>query len=185
LTAVTQNTLALHHWSREGDYLDFLPKRPQGTTKILGTSAFAETKTPAALKFPSKDATTDCAETSVNCPHCGQKWLGRASVPTPALYPAFFFVLGKAAKSAGNAVIPTYPMHRSHGLLHLRHKRPTFAFADESGYTLAFANRIAHKGLHAETGAFQMGGAISTLGPFCAVRKPCVAGCQNGVLCRS
>ena len=48
-------------------------------------------------------------------------------------------------------------MHRSHGLLHLRHKRPTFAFADESGYTLAFANRIAHKGLHAETGAFQMG----------------------------
>ena len=36
-------------------------------------------------------------------------------------------------------------------------KRPTFAFAGESGYTLAFANRIAHKGLHAETGAFQMG----------------------------
>ena len=33
-------------------------------------------------------------------------------------------------------------------------KRPTFAFADESGYTLAFANRIAHSGLHAETGAF-------------------------------
>jgi len=73
LTAVTQNTLALHHCSREGDYLDFLPKRPQGTTKILGTSAFAGTKTPAALKFSSKGATTDCAETPVNCPHCGQK----------------------------------------------------------------------------------------------------------------
>ena len=56
------------------DYLDFLPKRPQGTTKILGTPAFAGTKTPAALKFSSKDATTDCAETPVNCPHCGQKW---------------------------------------------------------------------------------------------------------------
>ena len=39
-----------------------------------------------------------------------------AALATPALYPAFFFVLGKAAKSAGNAVIPTYPMHRSHGL---------------------------------------------------------------------
>ena len=36
-------------------------------------------------------------------------------------------------------------------------KRPTFAFADESGYTLAFANRITHSGLHAETGVFQMG----------------------------
>ena len=48
-------------------------------------------------------------------------------------------------------------MHRSHGLQHLRHKRPTFAFTSESGYTLAFANRIAHNGLHAETWAFRMG----------------------------
>ena len=45
-------------------------------------------------------------------------------------------------------------------------KRPTFAFADESGYTLAFANRIAHSGLHAETGAFRTEGAITTLGAF-------------------
>ena len=28
------------------------------------------------------------------------------------------------------------------------------------------------------------GGAITTLGAFCAVRKPCVARCQNGKLCR-
>ena len=34
------------------------------------------------------------------------------------------------------------------------HKRPTFAFTDESGYTLAFQRKIAHKGLHGETGAF-------------------------------
>ena len=136
--------------------------------------------------------------------------MGRASVPTPALYPAFFFVLEKAVKGAGNAVIPTYPMHRSHGLqgsLKRRYKhpsptsingyhtakkllsqspakRPTFAFADESGYTLAFANRIAHSGLHAETGGVLGGGGITTLGAFHTVRKPCVAGCQNGVLCR-
>ena len=46
-------------------------------------------------------------------------------------------------------------------------KRPTFAFADESGYTLlAFANRIAHKGLHTETGAVSDGGGITTLGAF-------------------
>ena len=31
-------------------------------------------------------------------------------------------------KSAGNAVIPTYPMHRSHGLQHLRHKRRNVCF---------------------------------------------------------
>ena len=39
----------------------------------------------------------------------------------------------------------------------LSHKRPTFSFTSESGYTLAFVNRIAHKGLHGETGAFRMG----------------------------
>ena len=63
-------------------------------------------------------------------------------------------------------------------------KRPTSAFAGESGYTLTFANRIAHSGLHAETRAFRTGGGITTLGAFCAVRKPCVARCQNGKLCR-
>ena len=37
------------------------------------------------------------------------------------------------------------------------HKRSTFAFTGESGYTLAFANRIAHNGSHGETGAFRTG----------------------------
>ena len=37
------------------------------------------------------------------------------------------------------------------------HKRPTFAFTSESGYTLGFVQRIAHSGLHAETGAFRTG----------------------------
>ena len=64
------------------------------------------------------------------------------------------------------------------------HKHPTFAFASESGYTLAFANRIAHKGTQGETGGVSDGGGIITLGAFCTVRKPCVAGCQNGKLCR-
>ena len=60
-------------------------------------------------------------------------------------------------KSAGNAVIPTFPAHCPHGLQHLRHKRRTFAFTGESGYTLGSAQRIAHKGLHGETRAFRMG----------------------------
>ena len=64
------------------------------------------------------------------------------------------------------------------------HKRPTFAFTPESGYTLAFQRKIAHKGTHGETGGVSGGGAITTLGAFCTVRKPCAAGYQNGVLCR-
>ena len=101
----------------------------------------------------------------------------------PCFIPAFSFALGKAAKSAENAVISTLLMHRSYGLQgslkrRCKHpsptsingyhaakkllsqspaKRSTFAFAGESGYTLAFANRSAHSGLHAETGAFRTG----------------------------
>ena len=79
-------------------------------------------------------------------------------------------------------------MHRSHGLqgflkrcyTHLPYfhqwvshikrvlaqsstKRPTFAFAGESGYTLGFRRKIAHKGSHGETGDVSDGGAIITL----------------------
>ena len=37
-------------------------------------------------------------------------------------------------------------------------KRPTFAFADESGYTLGSAQRIAHNGSHGETEGVSDGG---------------------------
>ena len=56
------------------------------------------------------------------------------------------------------------------------HKRPTFAFTGESGYTLGSAQRIAHNGTHGETGGVSDGGAITTLGAFHTFRKPCVAG---------
>ena len=51
-------------------------------------------------------------------------------------------------------------------IFNFTHKRPTFAFAGESGYTLAFANRIAHNGSHGETGGILGGGGITTLGAF-------------------
>ena len=46
------------------------------------------------------------------------------------------------------------------------YKWPTFAFTGESGYTLGFRRRIAHSGLHAETGGVSDGGGITTLGAF-------------------
>ena len=52
------------------------------------------------------------------------------------------------------------------------------------GYNATPAPNRAHNGLHGETRGVLDGGAIITLGAFCAVRKPCVAGCQNRVLCR-
>ena len=80
-----------------------------------------------------------------------------AALATPALYPAFFFVPEKGSKSAENAVIPTFPMHWSHGLQHLRHKRPTFAFTSESGHTLGSRRKIAHSGSQGQTGQIENG----------------------------
>ena len=51
-------------------------------------------------------------------------------------------------------------------IFNFSHKRPTFAFTSESGYTLGFRRRIAHSGLHAETGGVSDGGGITTLGAF-------------------
>ena len=42
-------------------------------------------------------------------------------------------------------------------IFNFSHKRPTFALTPESGYTLAFAQRIAHNGTHGETRAFRTG----------------------------
>ena len=42
-------------------------------------------------------------------------------------------------------------------IFNFSHKRPTFALTPESGYTLAFAQRIAHNGSHGETRAFRTG----------------------------
>ena len=46
------------------------------------------------------------------------------------------------------------------------YKWPTFAFTGESGYTLGFRRKIAHKRLHGETGVVSGGGGIITLGAF-------------------
>ena len=49
-------------------------------------------------------------------------------------------------------------MHRSHGLQHLRHKWPTFAFTGESGYThSAFRERSHTAAYTPKQGAFRTG----------------------------
>ena len=51
-------------------------------------------------------------------------------------------------------------------IFNFSHKRPTLAFSGENGYTLGFRRRIAHSGLHAETGGVSDGGGITTLEAF-------------------
>ena len=42
----------------------------------------------------------------------------------------------------------------------LSHKRPTFAFTGKNGYTPGSRRKIAHSGLHAETGAFPLSATV-------------------------
>ena len=98
--------------------------------------------------------TLDCGFKTSESPALRGFVAGLRTLATAALYLAFFFVPEKPAKSTANAVIPTFPTHWSHGLQYLRHKWPTFAFTAENGYTLGSMRRIAHTGLHGETGAF-------------------------------
>ena len=124
----------------------------------------------------------------------------------PAVYPAFFFVLEKAVKSAGNAVIPTFPMHRSHGLqgsLKRRYKhpsptsingyhtakkllsqspakRPTFAFADESGYTHSPLPTGSHTAAYTpKQGLFRMGALLLPSERFARFGNPAWPGVRT------
>ena len=69
-------------------------------------------------------------------------------------------------------------------IFNFAHKRPTFAFMCESGYTLGFAQRIAHKGTHGETGGVSDGGWYHYPRSVPHVHEHPRAGCQNGKLCR-
>ena len=63
-------------------------------------------------------------------------------------------------------------------------KRPTFAFTGESGYTTRLSEKDrTQRHTRRKRGRFGWG-AIITLGAFHTFRKPCVARCQNGKLCR-
>ena len=64
------------------------------------------------------------------------------------------------------------------------HKRPMFAFAGKSEYTLGFAQRIAHSGSHGETRGVSDGGGYHYPRSVPHVCKPPRAGCQSGKLCR-
>ena len=72
----------------------------------------------------------------------------------------------------------------SHPVFQLLAQMAHVCLHSESGYTLAFQRKIAHSGSHGETRGISDGGGITTLGAFHTVRKPCVAGYQNGKLCR-
>ena len=69
-------------------------------------------------------------------------------------------------------------------IFNFSHKWPTFAFAGESGYTLGFRRRIAHKGSHAETRGISDVGWYHYPRSVPHVHEHPRAGYQNGKFCR-
>ena len=64
---------------------------------------------------------------------------------------------GFSPKSTSTNIAKKLPLQRCFkplliALFNFSHKRPTFAFTDENGYTLGSRRKIAHKGTHGETG---------------------------------
>ena len=60
---------------------------------------------------------------------------------------------GFSPKTVSANIVKKLPAQRcSKPFFNFSHKRPTFAFALESGYTLGFRRKIAHNGSHGETG---------------------------------
>ena len=87
-------------------------------------------------------------------------------------------------KSTSTNIAKKLPLQRCFkplliALFNFSHKRPTFAFTSESGYTLAFRRRIAHNGSHGETGAFPPPGHNATL---CCQRNCSVIPLDSAVL---
>ena len=165
------------------DYLDFLPKRPQGTTKILGTPAFAGTKTPAVLKFSSKGATTDCVETPVNCPHCGQKWRLRRRLRRQPFILLSFSSSKKLQKAQETQSYQRF-QHVGHTDFNTSGTNgPRSLSRAKVGTHSAFgeeSHTAAHTAKHGPSGR----GRYHYPRHVLHVHEHPRAGCQNGVLCR-
>ena len=170
------------------------------TSKSLLSQAFSESDVhPRPQKRPPR-CTLDCGFQTSESPALRGFEGGPHALATAALYlvlksngphrsknPPVKF--GFSPKIVPAYIVKKLPSQRCFkplliALFNFSHKRLTFALTPESGYTLGPAQRIAHKGTHGETGGVLGGGGITTLGAFHTVRKPCVAGYQNGKLCR-
>ena len=92
---------------------------------------------------------------------------------------------GFSSKSVPANIAKKLPSQRcSQPLFNFAHKWPTFAFTSESGYTLGFRRKIAHKGTHGETRGVSDGGWYHYSQSVPHVHEHPRAGCQNGVFCR-
>ena len=144
------------------------------TLKSLLPQAFAVSDVHPRLRKRLARCTLDCGFKTSESPALRGFVGGLRALATAALYlvlksnglrhsknsPVKF---GFSSKSVSANIVKKLPSQRYSKPLFIAfftfsHKWPTFAFTGESAYTLTFANRIAHKGSHAETRGVSDGG---------------------------
>ena len=132
-------------------------------------------KTPAKvhlrLRFQNlgKPRTAGLCGRAVGACDCGPLSCAKIERPSPLEKTSCkvrLFAQNRSRKYRQKVTATTLFQTASDRVFSFPHKRSMFAFAGESGYTLGFAQRIAHGGSHAETRGVSDGGAITTLGAF-------------------
>ena len=79
----------------------------------------------------------------------------------------FLFRPRKSRKSAGNAVIPTFPTHWPHGLQHLRHKRRNVRFEGLRRVHTCLRQQDRTQRITGRNRGLPDGAAITTLDTYC------------------
>ena len=114
------------------------------------------------LRFqnPGKPRTAGlCGRVAGAC-DCGPLSCAKIERPSPLEKPSCkvrLFVQKRSRKYRQKVTATMLFQTAFHRVFNFSHKWPTFAFTPESGYTLGFRRKIAHKRLHAETEAFRTG----------------------------
>ena len=92
----------------------------------------------------------------------------------------FLFRPRKSRKSAGNAVIPTFPTHWPHGLQHLRHKRRNVRFEGLRRVHTLPQPLTAHTAAYtAKQGAFRVGALLLPSERFARFGNPARPGIRT------
>ena len=140
------------------------------TLKSLPSRAFFVSDVHLRPRKHFSRCTLDCGFKTAESPALRGFEAGPRALATAALYLVIFsnglrhsknlpVKFGFSPRTVPANIAKKLPLQRCFkplliALFNFSHKWPTFAFTGESGYTLAFAQRIAHKGTHGETGAF-------------------------------
>ena len=152
------------------------------TLKSPPPQAFSESDVHQRLRKRLARCTLDCGFKTPESPALRGFVAERGPITGTSLYLVIFsnglrhsknlpVKFGFSSKTVPANIVQKLPSQRCSkplfiAFFNFSHKRPTFAFTGESGYTLGFRRRIAHSGLHAETGGVSDGGGITTLGAF-------------------